>query len=135
MVKKVPLQQTIKHATASFLVLCIYLVCFPTCELSAQDPETGSTTITNASSGIDPPLDAEQDQKKENRPRELGVMVLILWLVSGTGIGILIFVSLFGHSVRNMIGRPYPEQHIASEQPIPDENSNPSEENNEETQN
>lgn len=134
MVKKVPLQQTFKHATASFLVLCFYLACFSACELSAQDPEAGSTTIPNASSGIDTPADAEQDQKKENRPRELGVMVLILWLLSGTGIGILIFVSLFGHSVRNMIGRPYPEQNTAFENSIPDEDSTPSEENNEDTQ-
>lgn len=99
------------------LVLCLFVTCQPANTLSAQNVESGSTTVeSDANNGIDLPANSEQDdqksaeKKKDNRPRELGVMVLILWLLAGTGIGILVFTSLFGHTVRSMIRRPYPPQ-------------------------
>lgn len=105
------------------LVLCLIIVCQPVCKLSAQTAESGSTTVeSDAKTGIDLPSHSEQDdqnseeKKKDNRPRELGVMVLILWLLAGTGIGILVFTSLFGHTVRSMIRRPYPPQTTHPEQ-------------------
>ena len=105
------------------LVLCLFVTCQPVDVLSAQNVESGSTTVeSDAKKGIDVPADSDQDEqnpeekKEETRPRELGVMVLILWLLAGTGIGILVFTSLFGHSVRSMIRRPYPPQTTHSEQ-------------------
>jgi len=124
---KVTLRQTIKQYIAFLLVLCFFMIDLPVCGLSAQNTESGSTTkTTNAKTDMELPLESEQDlhspnkKKKDNRPRELGVMVLILWLLAGTGIGILIFTSLFGHSVRSMVRRPYPQQ-TQSGQNIPSE--------------
>lgn len=87
----------------------------PLVELSAQQPaESGSTTVE---AGVQTPAESqpvdenpEDPQKKDERPRELGVLILIVWILAGSGIGILIFTSLFGHSVRSMIRRPYPPQ-------------------------
>ena len=87
--------------------------------IAAQDQEAGSITVNSPDqAGVELPADpaekkAETDSKepeKDERPRELGVMILIVWLLAGAGIGILIFTSLFGHSVRTMIRRPYPNQ-------------------------
>jgi len=145
MVIKVPLRQTPKQHVTCLLVLCSFLIYFPVSELSAQNIETGSTTkSTNAETGIDLPLESEEDRnnpnakKKDNRPRELGVMVLILWLLAGTGIGILIFTSLFGHSVRSMVRRPYPQQTQPEQRnsaDTPPENHDDSEQINEEPTN
>jgi len=116
-------QRTLKQGMTSLLVLCLLIMSTPVCELSAQNAESGSTTVeSDAKTGLDVPSDSEQEnktseeKKKDNRPRELGVMVLILWLLAGTGIGILIFTSLFGHTVRTMIRRPYPPQTHAERQ-------------------
>lgn len=136
---KVPHRQASTQYTAICLGLCFFISGLSFEELSAQTTETGSTTVeTNA--GTDSPLNPEQEQnpskqkKKDERPRELGVMVLILWLLAGTGIGILIFTSLFGHSVRSMVRRPYPQQTQPEQQPPPEmttEDHDPSAQSNE----
>ena len=104
----------------SQLLLCgvfSLTLCLSAQPIPAQDQESGSTTVTTSEQpGMDLPDDPaakEADSgepEKEERPRELGVMILIVWLLAGAGIGILIFTSLFGHSVRSMIGRLYPNQ-------------------------
>lgn len=101
--------------------------------LLAQSPEAGSATVEEAGQAdIELPgenaeedgksdkdeSDTDKDKDKEDeRPRELGVMILIVWVLAGAGIGILIFTSLFGHSVRSMIRRPYPPQTHGSYRP------------------
>jgi len=124
---KVPHRQAATQHIPILLGVCIFLFCISFDKLSAQTTEVGSTTIeTNKEARIDLPLDSEKEQnrsnekKKDERPRELGVMVLILWLLAGTGIGILIFTSLFGHSVRSMVRRPYPQQTPPEHQPPQD---------------
>lgn len=128
-------RRTQKQCMISLLVLCLLIMGTPVCELSAQNAESGSMTIeSDANTGLDVPADSELEQQKleekekDNRPRELGVMVLILWLLAGTGIGILIFTSLFGHTVRTMIRRPYPPQtHAARQKPSETSSENPGE--------
>ncbi|MCA9020963.1 MAG: hypothetical protein KDA74_12525 [Planctomycetaceae bacterium] len=104
--------------------LFLFCVCLLSLSLTgqpgmAQEQEAGSTTGKAAEqSGVDLPdsptaetSDSDSEKpKKDERPRELGVMILIVWLLAGAGIGILIFTSLFGHSIRSMIRRPYPNQ-------------------------
>lgn len=109
-----------------------FVMSLPVAHLSAQqNSESGSTTVDSSEkTGVDLPTAPEQgddkptDKKKDNRPRELGVMILIVWILAGAGIGILIFTSLFGHSVRSMIRRPYPPQTHPDQQmpakPAPD---------------
>ncbi len=128
-------RRTLKQGMTSLFVLCLLIMSPPVCELSAQTAESGSTTVeSDVNTGLDVPSDSEQEQqnttekKEDNRPRELGVMVLILWLLAGTGIGILIFTSLFGHTVRTMIRRPYPPQtHAARQKPEETSSENPGE--------
>lgn len=92
----------------------------------AQEQEAGSATVEALpESGVTIPDESSQetgddDEKKDERPRELGVMILIVWLLAGAGIGILIFTSLFGHSVRSMIRRPYPPQQHPEHRPQPE---------------
>ncbi|WP_145111208.1 hypothetical protein [Gimesia panareensis] len=138
---RVPLNQTERPHWYNLLVLCLVTVFFSQGPetLLAQDQEAGSATVKEAAqAGADLPEDsAEGDEKsdkekKDERPRELGVMILIVWVLAGAGIGILIFTSLFGHSVRSMIRRPYPPQSYASPQP-PREESPPETEEESET--
>ncbi|WP_339730651.1 hypothetical protein [uncultured Gimesia sp.] len=122
-----------KRLGLRLLIMLLCVMSLPVAELSAQqNEESGSTTVdSNEQTGVDVPADSEQGEngkpdgkKKEVRPRELGVLILIVWILAGTGIGILIFTSLFGHSVRSMIRRPYPNQTHPDQQipskPVPD---------------
>ncbi len=103
-----------------FLFCVFSLTCLLTLQpVAAQDQETGSTTRNSINqSSVELPDDPaaestetdSEEPKKDERPKELGIMILIVWLLAGAGIGILIFTSLFGHSVRTMIRRPYPNQ-------------------------
>ncbi len=124
---KVSLRKTSKQIITCCLVLYFCVVFQPVIRVSAQTTETGSTTIeTDAIIGMEVPPGSEQEQpkadekKKDDRPRELGIMILIVWLLAGTGLGILIFTSLFGHSVRSMVRRPFPQQ-TQPKQQIPSE--------------
>ncbi|WP_145229873.1 hypothetical protein [Gimesia algae] len=94
-----------------------FALCLTDQSVTAQDQEAGSTTSQpTQQSGVELPGDPaaektetdSEELKQDERPKELGVMILIVWLLAGAGIGILIFTSLFGHSVRSMIRRPYP---------------------------
>ncbi|WP_417386965.1 hypothetical protein [Gimesia sp.] len=114
--------------------LFLFCVCLLSISLTAQpgmaqEQEAGSTTGKAAEqSGVDLPDNPTEETsdpdsekpKKDERPRELGVMILIVWLLAGAGIGILIFTSLFGHSVRSMIRRPYPNQMYSPGKQQPD---------------
>lgn len=103
-----------------FLFCVFSITLFQTVQpVAAQNQEAGSITGNPAEqAGMELPGDqaAEKTEtdsekpEKDERPRELGVMILIVWLLAGAGIGILIFTSLFGHTVRTMIRRPYPNQ-------------------------
>ncbi|MCA9017611.1 MAG: hypothetical protein KDA77_19970 [Planctomycetaceae bacterium] len=128
-----------KQPGLRFLLLLLFVMSLPVADVPAQQSgESGSTTVDSTEkTGIDLPADSEQadqkpeEEKKDNRPRELGVMILIVWILAGTGIGILIFTALFGHSVRSMIRRPYPTQtHPDQQRPAPDnaDDSEPDEE-------
>lgn len=107
-----------KRLGLRLVMALLFVMSLPVANLSAQqNGESGSTTIDSGeNTGVDIPANSElgsenpKEKKKDNRPRELGVMILIVWILAGTGIGILIFTSLFGHSVRSMIRRPYPNQ-------------------------
>lgn len=123
-------RHTLKRNLTRLLVLCFLLLSYAVSQLPAQNTEAGSVT-TNSTMQTDAnlPSDLEHknqasEEKKDERPRELGVMLLIVWLLLGTGVGILIFTSLFGHSVRGMIRRPYPTQSHpepkSSPEPSPD---------------
>ncbi|QDV51902.1 hypothetical protein Enr17x_39610 [Gimesia fumaroli] len=133
------LQREKKRHRLCFLMLLLFFISMPVADLSAQqNGEAGSATVDSSQqTGVDVPGESEQgeneqanDKKKDERPRELGVLILIVWILAGTGIGILIFTSLFGHSVRSMIRRPYPSQTHPDQQnsakPAPD-NSDDSE--------
>ncbi|WP_145218731.1 hypothetical protein [Gimesia alba] len=122
-----------KQHRLCFLMLLLFFISMPVSNLSAQqNEEAGSATVDSSNqSGVDVPTDSElgeneksDGKKKDERPRELGVLILIVWILAGTGIGILIFTSLFGHSVRSMIRRPYPNQTHPDQQipvePAPD---------------
>lgn len=127
------LRREIKRHRLCFLMLLLFVINMPVTDLSAQqNGEAGSATVDSSpQTGVDVPADSEpgenvkaNDKKKDERPRELGVLILIVWILAGTGIGILIFTSLFGHSVRSMIRRPYPNQTHPDQQipvePAPD---------------
>jgi len=98
----------------SQLLLCgvfSLTLCLSAQPIPAQDQESGSTTVTTSEQpGMDLPDDPAAKEADSGEPEKLGVMILIVWLLAGAGIGILIFTSLFGHSVRSMIRRPYPNQ-------------------------
>lgn len=97
-------------------VFCLSLLSLPLNELLAQNNEPEPTKAESAEkNSIDLPADSKQtnsdpEKKKDERPRELGVMLIIVWLLLGTGVAILVFTSLFGHSIRETIRRPYPQQ-------------------------
>ena len=121
MVNSMPLKLSSRSRKwISQLLLCgvfSLTLCLSAQPLPAQDQESGSTTVTESEQpGMELPDDPaaketdSEEPEKDERPRELGVMILIVWLLAGAGIGILIFTSLFGHSVRSMIRRPYPNQ-------------------------
>lgn len=129
-------KKTKTSAWTCLLACCLfYFACQTPETVMAQSPEAGSATVDeagqadvdlpgepaeeNGKSGKDE-ADSEKD-KKDERPRELGVMILVVWVLAGAGIGILIFTSLFGHSVRSMIRRPYPPQTHGSHLPPRDE--------------
>ncbi|MFG0241074.1 MAG: hypothetical protein ACF8CY_08530, partial [Gimesia chilikensis] len=103
-------------ATHSLLIICLTVACvlLTSTVLPAQAPEAGSATVEEMKQAdVDLPAGStsedanSEEEKKDERPRELGVMILVVWILAGAGIGILIFTSLFGHSVRTMIRRPY----------------------------
>ncbi|QDV19259.1 hypothetical protein Pan153_39240 [Gimesia panareensis] len=119
-------KQTERSHWYNLLVLSLVTVFFSQGPeiLLAQDQEAGSATVKEAAQAeVDLPEESAKGdeksdkEKKDERPRELGVMILIVWVLAGAGIGILIFTSLFGHSVRSMIRRPYPPQSHGSPQP------------------
>lgn len=110
------IRQNQKHILSCLLIIFISLLCLPPNQLLAQNIEAGSVTVEKNSHDSA----ADSEKKKDNRPRELGVMLLIIWLLVGTGVGILIFTSLFGHSVRGMVRRPYPAQNHSDRPSSPD---------------
>ncbi len=123
-------------ATHSLLIICLTVACvlLTSTALPAQAPEAGSATVEEMKQAdIDLPAgstseDAKsEEEKKDERPRELGVMILVVWILAGAGIGILIFTSLFGHSVRTMIRRPYPPQSHGRHQPPVEESESETE--------
>lgn len=123
-------------ATHSLLIICLTVACvlLTSTALPAQAPEAGSATVEEMKqTDVDLPADStsedanSEEEKKDERPRELGVMILVVWILAGAGIGILIFTSLFGHSVRTMIRRPYPPQSHARHLPPTEESESETE--------
>ncbi len=126
MVMSMQAQCTLKRNLTRLLVISLLLLSYPASQLPAQNTEAGSVTTdstmqtdTNLASDLEH-KNQDSEEIKEERPRELGVMLLIVWLLLGTGVGILIFTSLFGHSVRGMIRRPYPTQSHPEPHPSPE---------------
>lgn len=123
-------------ATHSLLIICLTVACvlLTSTALPAQAPEAGSATVEEMKQAdVDLPAGStsedanSEEEKKDERPRELGVMILVVWILAGAGIGILIFTSLFGHSVRTMIRRPYPPQSHGRHQPPVEESESETE--------
>ncbi|QDU10321.1 hypothetical protein [Gimesia aquarii] len=123
-----------KSGLIRLLVINLILFNFSVNQLQAQNTEAGSVTsdsktLTDSDSDLDH-ANQDSEEKKDERPRELGVMLIIVWLILGTGVGILIFTSLFGHSVRSMVRRPYPTQSDSEQQSSLNPASNENDESN-----
>lgn len=103
---QIPIRQNQNNILSCLIMVLIFSLSLSQNQLLAQNNESGSVTVEKNSNNST----TDSKKEKDNRPRELGVMLLIIWLLVGTGVGILIFTSLFGHSVRGMVRRPYPTQ-------------------------